>query len=125
MTYSLAIADDHLLIAKALTGIIENFRNYHVLYEVEHGKALMEKMAMPKNIPDIVLLDISMPVMDGFTATKEIRRFNNETPIIALTASASAELLEKILDNGFNDHVLKPFAPKDLNRSIAKALLLG
>lgn len=88
-----------------------------------NGKEALHKVETGRY--DIILMDLRMPVMDGFTATKEIRRFNNETPIIALTASASAELLEKILDNGFNDHVLKPFAPKDLNRSIAKALLLG
>ena len=75
-----------------------------------------------QNIFDVVLMDLRMPVMDGFTATKEIRKFNTVIPIIALTASASSELLEKILDDGFNDHVLKPFAPKDLNKAIMSAL---
>lgn len=74
---------------------------------------------------DLILMDLRMPLMDGFTATKEIRRFNTQIPIIALTASASAELLEKIVEDGFNDHVLKPFAPKELNRAIGKALSLN
>ncbi|MBG9375392.1 response regulator [Panacibacter sp. DH6] len=74
---------------------------------------------------DLILMDLRMPLMDGFTATKEIRRFNTQIPIIALTASASAELLDRIVEDGFNDHVLKPFAPKDLNRAIGKALSLN
>jgi signal transduction histidine kinase/ActR/RegA family two-component response regulator len=75
-----------------------------------------------ENEYDVVLMDIRMPVMDGFTATGEIRKFNQRVPIVALTASASAELLEKIKDQGFNDYVLKPFAPKDLNKAISRGL---
>jgi YesN/AraC family two-component response regulator len=63
MKHSIAIVDDHILIAKALSGIIENFADFEVLYECENGKALQEKFSNKKDVPDIVLLDISMPVM--------------------------------------------------------------
>jgi DNA-binding NarL/FixJ family response regulator len=66
MKHKIVIVDDHILIAKALTGIIENFTDFEVLYECESGSALQEKLKQQKNIPDIILLDVSMPVMNGF-----------------------------------------------------------
>jgi len=63
MSYSVVLVDDHILIAKAIAGVIESFPNYNVLYEVEHGKALMDKFKNSQNIPDIVLLwtDLKRP----------------------------------------------------------------
>ena len=81
------IVDDHLLIAKAITSIINDFDGFEVLYEVENGKKLTERFKSEQLIPDIVLLDISMPVMDGYEATKLIREFDKEIPIIALSAA--------------------------------------
>ncbi len=53
MKHSIAIVDNYILIAKALSGIIENFKQFEVLYECENGKALQEKLLVKKNIPDI------------------------------------------------------------------------
>lgn len=63
---------------------------------------------------DVVLMDIQMPVMDGYTATKEIRKFNNNIPIIALSASVFMEVKEKIEECGMNGFIFKPFKPDDL-----------
>ena len=95
------------------------FRKWGILSDVAvNGKEAVE--AAKQHDYDLILMDLRMPVMDGITATKEIRNFDVNTPIIALTASASSELLEKIKDDGFNDYVLKPFAPKELNKVIGK-----
>jgi CheY-like chemotaxis protein len=64
---------------------------------------------MAENPYDIVLMDLFMPVMDGYTATREIRKFNTETPVIALTASSTDELRGRILEAGMQDYVTKPF----------------
>jgi CheY-like chemotaxis protein len=59
-------------------------------------------------------MDLHMPVMDGYTATRKIREFNQHTPIIALTASATKDIEQKIFDAGMQDFVTKPFNPDDL-----------
>ncbi len=125
MTYSLAIADDHLLIAKALTGIIENFRNYHVLYEVEHGKALMEKMAMPKNIPDIVLLDISMPVMDGFATAQWLKENHPEILILTLSMQDDEQTLIRMIKAGASGYLLKNAHPLELENALDSLVTKG
>ena len=63
---------------------------------------------------DVVLMDIQMPVMDGYTATKEIRKFNKELPILALSASVFMEVKDKISASGMNGFIFKPFNPEDL-----------
>lgn len=63
---------------------------------------------------DAILMDIQMPVMDGYTATKEIRKFNKDVPIIALSASVFMEVKDQIENSGMNGFVFKPFNPEDL-----------
>jgi CheY-like chemotaxis protein/two-component sensor histidine kinase len=71
---------------------------------------------------DIILMDLQMPEMDGFEASRNIRKLENyaHTPIIALTASVAENVAGKIKDAGMNGHVTKPFAPNDLFYKIAK-----
>ncbi len=66
MKKTIVIVDDHLLIAKALEGIIDNFKDFKVIYVAENGKDLIDKFKENNEIPDIILMDISMPIMDWF-----------------------------------------------------------
>ncbi len=61
MEYSLVIVDDHNMVSGALANVINSYAGYKVLYIAEHGKEMTERFKQPKNIPDIVLLDIAMP----------------------------------------------------------------
>lgn len=62
---------------------------------------------------DLILMDLHMPLMDGFEATKKIREFNKETPIIGLSADVMTESLSSLQSIGMNDFVTKPFRPND------------
>ncbi|PQJ82249.1 response regulator [Polaribacter glomeratus] len=69
---------------------------------------------------DIVLMDIQMPIMDGYKATKEIRKFNPNIPILALSANVFMEVKDKIDKCGMNGFIFKPFTPEDLLSQIEK-----
>ena len=71
---------------------------------------------------DLILMDLHMPVMDGYTASNHIRTFDMKTPILALTASIDAEVQEKIQQYGLNDVLQKPFKPNELYEIICKNL---
>ncbi|MCL4157509.1 UNVERIFIED_CONTAM: hypothetical protein GTU68_049688 [Idotea baltica] len=63
---------------------------------------------------DLVLMDIQMPIMDGYTASIEIRKFNKYLPILALSASVFMEVKDKIKECGMNGFIFKPFDPEEL-----------
>jgi len=71
---------------------------------------------------DAVLMDIQMPIMDGYTASKQIRKFNTDIPIMALSASVFMEVKSKIRESGMNGFIFKPFEPKDLLDKIEEAV---
>jgi CheY-like chemotaxis protein len=84
----------------------------------ENGLIGVEKFNANKY--DIILMDLSMPVMDGYDATTIIRQTDKLIPIIALTASASFGYLDRALQIGINEYIIKPFNPKELNMKLRK-----
>jgi signal transduction histidine kinase/CheY-like chemotaxis protein len=98
-------------------------RNWHATVDhAENGAVAVEKVKA--NEYDLILMDIQMPIMDGYTATNEIRKFNNELPIIALTASIiTPDIQGKAFGAGMNGCITKPFNPNDLYSVIAEKSL--
>ncbi len=118
MKHTVVVADDHLLIAKALAGIIEHFDKYQVLYEVENGRALQEKFKVSGNIPDLVLLDISMPVMDGFETARWLKQEHPAVLIMALSMQDDDESLIKMIKCGARGYLHKNVHPADLEKAL-------
>lgn len=114
MPHTIAIVDDHLLIAKAITSIIEQFNQYEVLYECENGQMLIEKCRISKNIPDIILLDISMPVMDGFQTASWLKEHHPEVLVMALTMQGDEDSLIKMIKCGAKGYLQKNVHPLEL-----------
>jgi signal transduction histidine kinase/CheY-like chemotaxis protein len=86
---------------------------------VKNGQEALDELE--KNQYDLILMDLEMPVMDGFSATAIIRSKNNNVPVIALTATLMEKAtIKKLVDFGFNDAVSKPFKPAVLYSSIKR-----
>ncbi len=85
--------------------------------EAENGRIAVEKVAGKKY--DMVLMDISMPVMNGLDATKEIRKIRKDLPVLAITANAFDEDIQRILESGLDDIVLKPVDEEQLMNKIS------
>lgn len=121
MPLTIAIVDDHSLIAEALTGLIEKFApKYRVLYEVNSGRALTERFREPKNIPDIVLLDINMPEkdMDGFATAKWLTLHHPDVRILALSAQDEEQTLITMIRNGARGYLLKNVREPQLEKAL-------
>ncbi len=125
MEYTVAIVDDHVLIAKAITNIIDSFPRYKVLFEAEHGKALMEQFKNPKNVPDVVLLDISMPVMDGFETAKWLKQHHPDVLIMVLSMQNDDASLIKMIKAGAKGYLLKNIHPNELHTALDALVAKG
>lgn len=120
MSCNIVIVDDHLLIAKALSSVIEQFKDYTVLYEAENGKDLIEKMQIKKNLPDIVLLDISMPVMDGFETAAWLKQYHPSVKVIVLTMQTDDASLIKMIKAGAVSYLNKNVHPTELQKALTQ-----
>jgi len=110
---TILVAEDHLDSRDALRALLEAF-GYHVLEAVNGREAV--NVALESG-PDLILMDIMMPELDGFEATRELRRHDSmsHTPIIAVTAMEGAHQLA--IQAGANDYVRKPV---DIRGLVAK-----
>lgn len=118
MKKTIAIVDDHILIAKALTGIIENFDNFQVLFEVENGQQLIQKLNNKKNIPDIILLDVNMPIMNGFETANWLSENLPQVQILALSMQNDELSLINMIKSGANGYILKNAHPTELEKAL-------
>jgi DNA-binding NarL/FixJ family response regulator len=125
MKNSIVIVDDHILIAKALHSIICNFNQFEVLYECENGKELQGKFSSKMNVPDIVLLDISMPIMDGFETAKWLKENHPNVLIMALSMQDDEQSLIKMIKNGAKGYLLKNAHPTELETALNSLLKNG
>ena len=96
-----------------------------MLYEVENGKALQEKFAVEKNIPDIVLLDISMPVMDGFATAAWLREQHPQVLVMALSMQDDDESLIKKIRAGARGYLHKNAHPTELEKALETIVSRG
>ena len=109
------LVDDSMMNRMMLAGILGD--DYRIL-EAENGKQCLELLRANAGQISLVLLDINMPVMDGYEATKEIRKYSAKVPIIAITAFAYASDEQRVMESGFDGYM-----PKPINARLLKAQL--
>ncbi len=112
------LAEDNLINQQVATEFLEQAK-----FSVEianNGQEALDKLA--ENTYDCVLMDIQMPVMDGYTATREIRKLDKykDLPVLAMTANAMVEDKEQALAAGMNDHIAKPIDPQVMFATLVK-----
>lgn len=113
------LADDHPIVRNGLRMMIDALPDMKVVGEAADGAAAVEQTLSLR--PDVVVIDVSMPVLNGLDATLELRRRWPEIRVVALTAHEDRGYLERLLAAGAADFVLKRAASEDLIRAIRSA----
>ncbi len=105
-----ALVDDHELLRTGLAAIINSFEGYKVILEANNGKHFIEKVD-PKNSPDIILLDIAMPVMDGYDTSGWLKANIPKAKILVLSMLENDTAIIRMLKNGARGYILKDSKP--------------
>ncbi|MEZ6057934.1 MAG: response regulator [Planctomycetaceae bacterium] len=114
------LVEDNEINRRVAVGLLRS-RGHHVVV-AEHGQIAVDTLAEQEF--DVVLMDMQMPVLDGYEATAEIRRREHRTgghiPIVAMTAEAMKGDRERCLASGMDDYVSKPIAPEEMYRAVER-----
>ena len=118
--YSVVIVDDHTLLSQAIAGMVNTFDKFKVLYTCKNGKELVDKFSeSPKHIPDVVLMDINMPIMNGIETTDWITKNHTTVNVMGLSVEDEDNTILKMLKVGAIGYLLK-----DTEKSVLEKALI-
>ena len=120
----LAMVDDHVLLRNALASLINSFDNCKVIFEANNGSELIDKLST-FSIPDVVLLDLNMPVMDGFDTAVWLRDNYPKIHVLMLTMYDSELTLIRLLQAGVKGFMKKDVEPSELKFAINSVVQSG
>ena len=123
--YNLVIVDDHLLVADSLKMLIETFSGYHVLYHAKNGMDLQQKIIRNNSIPDLILLDVNMPLMNGYKTMELLSKEYPEVKVLALSIDDDEQMVLGMLSRGANGYLLKNIHPDALKIALNEVIEKG
>lgn len=117
--FSVVIVDDHTLLSQAIGSMVNMFDKFNVLYTCKNGQDLIDKFADGENIPDVVLMDINMPIMNGIETTEWISKSHPNVNVMALSVEDEDFTILKMLKAGAIGYLLK-----DTEKSVLENALI-
>ncbi len=118
MKISVGIVDDHQLFLKALSLMLSGFENFTVAVEALNGKDLQEKFKFIKSVPDIILIDVNMPVMDGIETAAWLTQNHPAIKLAALSMNDSDKAIIAMIKAGCCAYLLKDTHPTELEKAL-------
>jgi two-component system invasion response regulator UvrY len=123
-TIKIAMADDHVLLRDALAVVINGFEHCNVILLADNGRDLLERM-QEDHLPDLVILDLNMPEMDGYETAKRLRINHPEIYVLVLTMYDSEISLLRMLQAGARGFLKKDIHPSELQLAIQSVMASG
>ena len=118
-----AIADDHKIFRKGVILSLRQYTNIKFVQEAENGEELLNGLAEAE--PDVVLMDLRMPVKDGIEATKTISKDFPRIHVIVLTMYEDERFVSHLMENGANGYLLKSADPSEIKKAILEVVAKG
>ena len=123
MKASIALADDHAQFRNGLANLLKEL-DYDVLFEADNGQLFIEKLKI-NPVPDIALMDINMPVTDGYETTLYLKQHYPSIKVLALSMYDEENAIIRMIRNGAKGYILKDCEPKELEDALNALLLEG
>ncbi len=115
---NVAIVDDHHLVSRALENLITSNEKFQVMMNCDDGQNFLDSLETIKTKPDVVLMDVNMPIKNGIETTKEVSNKYPDLKIIALTMEDDEEVIIQMLKAGAKGYFLKDMSPELLFNAI-------
>lgn len=125
MKITIGLVDDHQLFLKSLELMLESFKNYTVVVEASNGKELQAKLANAANIPDIMFIDVTMPVMDGVETATWLTKNYPAIKLVALSMNDNDNSILGMIKAGCCAYLLKDTHPTELEKALEEIVKKG
>lgn len=119
------IVDDHMLFSQALNGLVSNYEEFNVIKVLNNGMELVDYFSNNNVHPDIVLMDIKMPIMDGIEATKWLKTNQPNIKVLALSMECDETTILQMLRAGAKGYLLKDIHPSILHHALTEIYSKG
>lgn len=113
-----AIAEDHTVMRKGIVSLINSFGDFNVVIDAVNGKELIEWLNISKTLPDVCILDVNMPVMNGYETASYIRQQWSDMKILALSMINEEFSVVRMLRSGANGYIVKDCNPIELRNAL-------
>lgn len=122
---TIGLADDHQLVLRSLSLLVDSFSGFRVIMEALNGRVLIDKLALMKELPDIILLDVNMPEMDGITTSAYMGINYPQIKVVALTMKDDDITIIEMLKTGICAYLLKDINPTELEKALTEIAQKG
>ncbi|KJD33090.1 ligand-binding protein SH3 [Tamlana nanhaiensis] len=124
-THNVVIVEDHNLLSQAIAGLVNSFENFNVLYTCKNGKDLLTKLKTPSNVPDIILMDVNMPILNGIETTEILKIEHPNIKVLALSVEENETTIIKMLKAGAKGYLLKDVEKDVLETALIETMIHG
>jgi DNA-binding NarL/FixJ family response regulator len=121
----IVIVDDHLLFSQSLSYLIGTFKEFVVTNNYSNGKEFINSLSKEEQVPDLVLLDVNMPIMDGIETMKWIKENQPSLKVLALSVNDDEETIMKMITNGAKGYLLKDTHPSAFKEALLEVYNKG
>src|ERR1700739_1036807 len=119
----LVLIDDHALLRNGLAELLKGL-GHEILFQADNGKDFIDKLK-PDNLPEIIMMDINMPEMDGYETSLWVRNHHPNIKVLALSMYDDEASIIRMLRNGVKGYMLKDSSPKELRTAIDELMSKG
>ncbi|MCF4102583.1 response regulator transcription factor [Gillisia sp. M10.2A] len=118
MSKTIIIVDDHILFAQSLQGLVNSFEDFSVLAVMKNGQELVDYLQSGKTKPDVILLDIRMPVLNGMETMAWLKESEPDQPVLALSMEHDEHIILKMIRLGCRGYLLKDIDPNEFSKAL-------
>lgn len=125
MKITIGITDDHQLFLKSLSILINSFPSFHIILDALNGEHLLQKLSSNKVLPDILLIDVNMPVMDGVKTAQQVAQKYPLVKMVALSMKDDDTTIINMIKAGCCAYLLKDIHPDELEKALLQVYHKG